>query len=488
MNVRILLVSVPFADIEQTEQEKEYWKWHYAIKTKLTYRNLNDDLVTKIGNIENQNVGLLSIASYLTNNGVEVKYIAPSTLYSCQNRENKFLDQILSQIENYNPSFIGFSAITYNMPIAFYYAQKVKEKKPFIKTVIGGAHANGASGETLNELMNSFDFVIRGKGEIPFLNLINGNIDSIGICCRSNGKDIINPTCMLSINNYPDPMYHFLEVDELPAARVYSSLGCRSKSQCIFCGDILHNKDFVVKDVKNVINEIKSLYHDFSTKHFYFGDENFFFDKQRAIYAMDEINNSGLNITVGYQVRIEDTDEELIKKASEYGKCTEIHVGVESFSQEVLNLNNKGLRIDNVKKFCELTKKYGISNHCYFLTGLPGETEETSYLTIKRMEELLNAGLIDMVEYRIAIPFPGTPIEKYSEKYGVKIKHKMWEFYKGERLPPFDLESITSERIYELYLEGLETITNAYIKKYSKEYNDEFIDLKTLGSVIGGGF
>jgi anaerobic magnesium-protoporphyrin IX monomethyl ester cyclase len=488
MKPRVLLVSVPFADIEQTEHEKEYWKWHYALKSKLTYRNLTDEQMLKFGNIEHQNIGVLSIASYLINNGVEIKYLAPSSAYNSKDREDVFLKKVLYEIEVFRPNFVGFSAITYNMPIAFYYSKTVKEKYPEIKTIIGGAHANGVSGETLTELIENFDFVIRGKGEVPFLNLVKGNINSLGISYRMEGKDVINPTCMTSVNNYPEPVYGLLEVDKLPAARVYSSLGCRSKNQCIFCGDILHNKDFVIKDISNVIDEIKFLYNNYSSRHFFFGDENFFFNKNRALQIMRELSKCDLDITVSYQVRIEDADEELIKTASELGKCTEIHCGVESLSQEVLNINNKGLRIESVKKFCELSKKYGISNHCYFLTGLPGETEETSYLTISKIEEYINAGLIDMVEYRIAMPYPGTPMADFSEKFGVKIKHRMWDYYKGERMPPFDLESLTAERLYEIYLEGMDLITKAYKKKYLQSYSDKFTDLKALGTVVSGGF
>lgn len=488
MNRRVLLVSVPFADVEQTEQEREYWKWHYALKAKHTYRNLTEDQLFKLGNIEHQNIGLLSIASYLAKHGVEVKYMAPSSQFASHDRENVFLQKVLDNIDRFDPDFIGFSAITYNMPIAFEYGRAAKHKKPGIKTVIGGAHANGVTAQTLDELLGRFDYVIRGKGEKPLLSLINGVVDAPGISCRDGGQLIANPTCMSSVNNYPDPLYGLLDVEDLPAARVYSSLGCRSKTQCIFCGDILHNKDFVVKQIDTVIDEIRYLHERHASTHFFFGDENFFFNKQRAMRIMDAINASGLDISVGYQVRIEDADEELIRKASEHGRCSEIHCGVESLSQEVLNLNNKGLRIEQVKDFCRLTKRYGISNHCYFLTGLPGETEETALLTMKKMVEFIDEGLIDMVEYRIAMPYPGTPMAESPDKFGVKIKHRDWEYYKGERMPPFDLETLPAERIYELYLQGIERITDAYKNRFTQCYGGDFLDLKALGPVISGGF
>ena len=65
---------------------------------------------------------------------------------------------------------------------------------------------------------------------------------------------------------------------------------------------------------------------------------------------MDAIKLIKLDITVGYQTRIKSIDEELISKAAESGMCTEIQYGVESGSQEILDLNNKGLRIEKVVK------------------------------------------------------------------------------------------------------------------------------------------
>ncbi len=488
MKQRVLLVSVPFAEVEQTEQEKDYWKWHYALKSKQTYRNLTDDQMLKFGNIEHQAVGLLSIAKYLITNGVEVKYLAPCSSYNGIEREKVFLDKILEEVDRFHPDYIGFSAITYNMPIVFSYADALKQKNLDVKTIIGGSHANGVSGETLDELTSHFDFVVRGKGEVPLLNIVNGNIDSIGISSRIDGRKIENPSCMISVQNYPDAIFDLLEINQLPAARVYSSLGCRAKKQCIFCGDILHNKDFVVKDIDAVMDEITFLYENYSTRHFFFGDENFFFNKERALYIMDKVNKNGLDITVSYQVRIEDADKELVQKAAECGKCSEIHCGVESLSQKVLNINDKGLRIQDVKNFCNLTKQYGISNHCYFLTGLPGETLETAALTISKMVQFIDEGLIDMVEYRIAMPYPGTPMAEFSERFGVKIRHRNWDYYKGERLPPFDLETLSAEQLYEIYLNGMVAITCAYKRKYEKTHQQNFVDLKALGTVVSGGF
>lgn len=488
MTKKVLLVSVPAPAVEQTQEENEFWRWHYALKTRLTYPNLSKEQLLKLGNSENQNVGLLSIASVLRDNGVEVGYLASSLSFNGSERENNFLDKLLGQIQQDKPDYIGFSSHTCGIPAAIKYALEAKKVSPEIVTIIGGAHANGASGETLDELLENFDFVIRGKGEIPFLELVKSNQDVVGISYKRKDEKIIMPISVASFPEYPNPANDLLNVEELPAARVFTSLGCRKGSQCVFCADTLHNKGFVKRPVEEALKEIKFLYDNLGTRYFYFGDENFFLDKKRALEIMNMVNSLDLDIIVGYQVRIESADEDLIKKAAESKKCTEIQYGVESASQEVLDFNRKGLRIKRVREVCDLTKSYGVNTHCYFLVGLPGETQETAELTIKKMEEMLEEGSADFVEYRCVVPFPGAPMWELAENYGVKLKHKNWRQYRGENLPTFDLENLTSEHIYQFYLKGLAKVTELYKKRYLSEFGNNIPDISVLSAVTEGGF
>ncbi|MBL7147344.1 MAG: B12-binding domain-containing radical SAM protein [Nanoarchaeota archaeon] len=424
---KILLVSTPAPAIEQTEEETNYWKLHYSLKTILTYPNLSEKELLRLGNSENQNVGLLSIASYLRDNGIDVGYIAPSLEIIGDERDERFLDLLLKNIRETEPCFVGFSAHTCAIPMTIKYANEVKKINPNIRTVIGGAHANGSSQGTLEELTNNFDFVIRGKGELPLLKLLEGDIDFQGISYSRN----VTPSSVTSPIYYTSPANDLLNVTLLPASRVFTSLGCRKGSQCVFCADIIHNKGFVTRPIEEILSEIQFFYKNFGTRYFYFGDENFFFDKFRALEIMDVINSLDLDRLLSYQVRLESADEDLIKKAAKSGKCTEIQYGVESASQKVLNMNKKGLRIQKVKDICDLTKSYGMATHCYFLVGLPGETQETARMTIEKMEELLKSRSVDFIEYRCAVPFHGSPMWELSKDYGINIKHKDWRLFRG---------------------------------------------------------
>lgn len=485
MDKKVLLISVPAPAVTQTDTEINYWNWHYALKSKLTYPNLSKDQLLYFGNTENQNIGLLSIASALRENGITVEYMAPSVELVGNRRDWEFLEKVLTKVTDFEPDYIGLSSPTCSLPTAIKYSKMIKTVKPGSITIIGGAHANGCEGDLLEELVNNFDFVIRGKGEIPFVNLVLKSEDKNGICYKKNGVIYENPICMKGLANYPKPANDLLNISYLPAARVFTSLGCGGK--CIFCVDI-NTKKFSEIDEDIIIDEIKYFYKNLGTRYFYLGDENFFFNKSRAFRLIQKISALDLDIILGFQARVESTDESIVKNIAKFLNCTEIQYGVESASQEILNTAKKGLKIEKVREICELTKEYGMNTQCYFLAGLPGETEETAELTINMMESFLEKGIIDMAEYRCVIPFPGSTMWNEKDKYGIKLKNINWGEYRGENHPPFDLETMSSERIHQCYLEGLKRITDIYSKRYMRDFGYEKMDINVLSAITEGGF
>src|SRR3989338_5274349 len=189
--MKILLVSTPAPAVRQTAIEKNYWKWHYALKTRLTYPNLTEKELTELGNAENQNVGLLSIAGILKKRGYRVLYLAskPENV-PIQMREKSFGKRLSNLIKKEKPHIICFSAHTCAIPNAMSYAKSAKIINPEVITIIGGPHASGINGNDLKELLSAFDFVVKGKGELPIAMLAEAlekghSADYIpGICYR----------------------------------------------------------------------------------------------------------------------------------------------------------------------------------------------------------------------------------------------------------------------------------------------------------------
>lgn len=482
---KVLLISVPAPGVEQTDIENEYWSWHYALKTKITYTNLTSKQLAKFGNTENQNIGLLSIASALREHNILVDYIAPDLDYVSYDRNDEFLEHILDRLEDNATNYVALSSATCNIPTTIQYAQVIRHNYPNIRLLVGGAHVNGCNNEELEELSDSFDYIIRGKGEIPIVNLVLGKEDMTGICYKRDGHFIVNELSITAPDNYPKPANDLLNVKELPAARVFTSLGCEGR--CIFCVDI-NTKKFVYLSIESILDEIKYLYDNYKTRYFYLGDENFFARKDTAVTLLEQISKLDLDLILGIQGRIEGTSQELIKTVAKYRNCTEIQFGVESASQEILKKARKGLNIEKVRKKCKMVKKYGMSTHCYFLVGLPGETEETAKQTLDYIDRSMKEGIMDFVEYRCVVPFPGSGMWNDKNKYNITLNETDWTMYRGENMPVYDLDTMSAKKIYEYYLKGLRMIKEHYKSRYIRDFGGELPDVHVLSSVTEGGF
>lgn len=83
-----------------------------------------------------------------------------------------------------------------------------------------------------------------------------------------------------------------------------------------------------------------------------------------------------------------------------------IFFGIESGSEKMLGLMQKGIPIDKVRDAVEQCRQYGVKPAGSFITGYPGEEEEDFQATKDLMEELT----LDDVFISIAEPIPSTPL------------------------------------------------------------------------------
>ena len=201
-----------------------------------------------------------------------------------------------------------------------------------------------------------------------------------------------------------------------------------------------------------------------------------------------DLQRLDLDIIIGLQGRIVNIDKNVLDTIGKSKICTEVQYGIESGSQDILNSLNKGLKLDNIKRVCGATKDAGLNTHCYFMVGLPGESIKTSQLTIEMITDLMDQEFVDFVEYRCFVPYPGTPIWRYPEKYGVKLKSEKWERYRTEMPPVYDLKDMTSKDIYKTYIDGLHVIASNYQKKYKTQFGNKISEVGIISALLEGGF
>jgi radical SAM superfamily enzyme YgiQ (UPF0313 family) len=104
-------------------------------------------------------------------------------------------------------------------------------------------------------------------------------------------------------------------------------------------------------------------------------------------------------------IRVDRINPELLSDMRDAG-CYRVPFGIESGSQKVLDRIQKGTSIEQAEKAVRMAQAAGLETECYFMIGLPGETE-------KDMEMSLNFAIRlnpDYMKFAVTIPLPGTPM------------------------------------------------------------------------------
>jgi radical SAM superfamily enzyme YgiQ (UPF0313 family) len=127
-------------------------------------------------------------------------------------------------------NFIGLSCYTHN----YHRAKEILNlaKKHGKKTIIGGPHATPMYRDVL---WDGFDYAVRGEGEYPILNLLEGNRDVRGLAFIVDGSPLTNFVLRVKdLDSLPLPARHLLDMKHysFPGA-IATTRGCAS--HCIFC-------------------------------------------------------------------------------------------------------------------------------------------------------------------------------------------------------------------------------------------------------------
>ncbi len=135
---------------------------------------------------------------------------------------------------------------------------------------------------------------------------------------------------------------------------------------------------------------------------------------------------------------------ELLKKAG--GRM--LVIGVESGSQRILDLINKGIKISEVLEFNRRVKKFGIIPRYCFMMGFPTETLEDIRETVSLIFKLLEENDDAIKDINIYTPYPGTELYELSIKHGLKPPEKLedWISFNWRTINIRNTPWITKER------------------------------------------
>ena len=321
-------------------------------------------------------------------------------------------------------SVVGLTAMTPTIGAAISIARYLKQANPSSTLILGGPHATLLPDETLAST-SEIDVIVRGEGEKTIIKLLEAlehqqALDSMpGISYRKDGRVINNPPMSASVDmdSLPFLAYHLLPWQKYkphpphgrahPFAAIITSRGC--PYQCSYCSKPIFGSKFRAQTPERVVEEIVYYKERFGIKEIAFYDDVFTLDKKRAYAIADKIMKEGVKIHWTCETRVNLVDKDLLYHIKKAG-CYAIAYGIESASQDMLDMLNKDITLEQVEEAVRMTQEAGLQTIGYFMLGSPGESPETIDKTIQFAKRLK----LDFAQFSTTTPFPGTRLyERY---------------------------------------------------------------------------
>lgn len=367
-------------------------------------------------------LGLLSIASTLVDD-YEVKIID-------QRIDEKWAEKVES--ESRDSICVGVASMTGKQIANGIEISKIAKK--YTKVVLGGVHPTLLPYQTLQN--KYVDFIVLREGEVTSPLLLKALTDPKrfehirGIGYKdSKGIHVNGLRDFVDMNTLPNLPYHLLEIEKYITKRegfkrclsLETSRGC--PHNCSFCSNpIIHKRKWRCLNVETLIQKTKYLQNRFKLEGIVYQEDNFFVDILRVKKFCEAIQkdiNMGwkANCRISYLLNKETSFLKMLEK----GGCKVLQFGVESGTNRILTLLNKGITIEDILKVNSKLAKGDIICRYNFIVGIPTETQEEIQSTLDFIEKLQseNANL-DTPFLNIYTPWPGTKLFKLSIEKGFK--------------------------------------------------------------------
>ena len=348
-------------------------------------------------------------------------------------------EEILEDVRSIKPDLIG---ITVSVATCLTTASIISVlKQENIPLVVGGPQVTVDSVGTMKRLNAEIGVV--GEGENAILELCQilsetgclsfaplHEVNGLILRTNKNGEyhSTPNRAFMKNLDTLPFiPMSLFPykkyqqntpELKDSPLGWMSTSRGC--PWNCSFCSNIhVWGRQYRCMGPKRVVDEMEYLSNNYEVRAVNFREDNFTVNRKRVIEICSLLNERNLQIEWMCESRVDIVDEELLTMMKNAG-CGAIYFGVESGSQRVLDILRKEITLEKTEKALELCKKTGIRTVASIMLGIPQQTIEENYESLRFIKKLDP----DIVYFNTFMGFPGTELYDYIIKH--RLIYKTW--------------------------------------------------------------
>jgi radical SAM superfamily enzyme YgiQ (UPF0313 family) len=383
-------------------------------------------------------LGLASLAAYLRRGGhhAEVWHVGEGA--ACA-------EAVAAECQAGAHDVVGLTLTPSNPATVARICRAIKESSPAVLTVVGGHLATALHRDVVGRFAE-IDVVCRGEGEITLLRLVEQRGDCRnwhdveGLTFRDGGR-IVTTAGRERVDHLDALPFPVRDVKggsirlrrdpatgtDRRAVSVVTSRGCPKR--CDFCSIRRLYSDsgrpaVRLRGAENVADEIESLVRGLGVGHIDFVDDNFLVAPRRVAALFDELGRRELSFDFTFLASADliVAGAALLKRLKAAGLVA-VEVGLESGSERMLGVYNKGVSVAQNREAVRLLRQEGIAINYDFIMF----SWETTLDDLRRNLEFLHAiDPLHTVGNRARavlggrlIPYPGTPAFERLDALGV---------------------------------------------------------------------
>ncbi len=285
---------------------------------------------------------------------------------------------------------VGVSCMANLLPFTILALREFHERHPD-KTIIVGGVGPAAVEEKILERFPWIDIIVKGEAEQTFPELLEAlknrrSLEGIpGVLFREDGHVVRNTgrARITDLDSIPFPAFEKVNLPKYAGYGVISSRGCPYK--CTFCGvaPIWGHQAFH-RSNDSILSEMRVLRERAGVEMFLFQDEFFVSGKERVMSFCKALKNSEMRVKWKAFGRVNLTDVEMMEAMVDCG-CVELRFGIESASNRILELTDKGFTTEMVLDLIPEAIQIFPRVDAFYIWGFPFETQEEFRQTLFQM-------------------------------------------------------------------------------------------------------
>lgn len=347
-------------------------------------------------------LGPLRLASFLKARGFSAEFF-DSNLHSVTGHGPTLEEKIREK----SWDIIGVSVLEETLAADLLNLHLAHRIQPQARLIAGGIEAQFNYQEILDK--SPCSIVILGEGEIPMLMLAQGKpLDQIpGIVVKSNAKPLnqeqfIEATAAIPWENIPYELYwdYYVKMygermtaeneQEIHTVRVFSRNRC--PIGCKFCSSTFQltlasggavpvigaDEESLLAVVERIIDSHPRV------RTIYFTDDDFCINKRAVVRFCEKVIARKLSDRISFMCfgRATDLTDEVLE-AMHKARFRRINIGIESFSQKVLEEMGKRCDVDDNHRALQAAKRHGVKPFFNIIASTPESTIEDVAVTVE---------------------------------------------------------------------------------------------------------